>query len=294
MKQETNQLVTRGMPWMMSAEHLPRYLRQDRVSMAQQPQQGSYFDEYLKRAEKIEPEMQGDTAIIQICGPIEYKLSLGGWFYGATATRAVEQAFQKCVDDQEVARIVMLLDTPGGDPTGVAECTKRIFEQRESKPIVAIVDPLCASAGLWFACAAGRVSILQSGWIGWLGTINFIQSWSEAYKMSGIEERVICNPPQKGEWVESQPISESYQAWMQGVVDEYTKQFVSTIAKYRGVSTSHVNEKFGQGRGLMAKQAKEAGLVDDLIPSVAGALSKGRRQSKSQAKNNLAALKACV
>lgn len=273
-----------GLPMLMNPERLSHYYRPERAAMLSipQPTQG-HLEDYLARVELIVPEMIGSTAVIKIMGMIEYKLSWYGLLFGATSTRAVDLAFQRCVDNPDVERIVLQLDTPGGDPTGLAECAKRIFDQREAKPSVALVDPYCASAGLWFAAACGKIVALQSAWIGWMGTMVVVESYAEMLKMVGIDQRAICSPEKKAEWHPANPISEDYQAHLQSMCNELTKQFTATVAKYRGVSASHAAENFGQGRGLRAPAAKEAGLVDELTASAPAILTGSKRRASGKA-----------
>jgi len=270
-----------GVPLLMNPERLGHYYRPD-MAAAIQNRNGfaqSWESDFLAKFEPITPEMIGDTAVIRISGPIEYRLTWYGLMFGATSTRAVDMAFQKCVDDPDVARIVLHLDTTGGDPIGVAECAKRIFDQRGAKPSVALVDPYCASAGLWFAAACGKVVALQSAWIGWMGTMTVIESYAKMLEMMGVDQRVICAPEKKAEWHPARPISEDYVAWNQEMVDELTSQFVKTIAKYRGVTTQYATENFGQGRGLRATQAKEVGLVDEITTGSHLYLAGSKRKS---------------
>lgn len=260
--------LSSGGPMLIEPSLSQRYLRQDRIAALSVPQQAGYFDSILRKAERIEPVMMGTTAIINVTGPIQYKLTLDGWFYGATSTRGIERAYQSCIDDSNVSKIVLLVDSMGGDPVGLPELSRLIYDQRSAKPTIAICDPFAASASLWLACACERFICLQSGWVGAVGTISVLTSYAGAYAKAGIEERVVCSPEFKGEGVPSQRISDEYRDWMQTIVNDMTRQFHSALAKYRGMSVDHVRERFGGGRMLMARQALAAGLLDGTVDNV--------------------------
>ena len=48
------------------------------------------------------------------------------------------------------------------------------------------------------------------------------------------------------------------------MVNEAGDQFVSDVARYRGLTTKHVQENFGQGRVLMPKEALAANMIDGI------------------------------
>jgi ClpP class serine protease len=58
------------------------------------------------------------------------------------------------------------------------------------------------------------------------------------------------------------PLSSDARAYVQSQVDQTASYFRKFVAKARGVTVDAVRSEFGDGRMLLAQQAKKVGLVD--------------------------------
>lgn len=224
-------------------------------------------DEYL---------MSGSTAIIEIVGPLSYKYDFWSWLFGGASYVGLMQKVRNADRNPDVTRIVLLMDTPGGEVTGITETSKAI--RGASKPTVAFVDPLCASAGLWIASQANQILSVESGEIGSLGVQTQIRSYAKMLEDEGIDWRIIRAKisPDKNLGHPIEPVSDRAVEERQKEVDKWGERFVDAVATGRKVTRETVLGSFGQGRMLDADEALSVGLIDD-ITTLADLLSEAKR-----------------
>ncbi len=79
----------------------------------------------------------GIVAVIPISGPIFRYANLFTDISGATSVEVLAQDFRAALENKDVSTIVLNIDSPGGQVTGVNEMAQMIFEARETKPVIA-------------------------------------------------------------------------------------------------------------------------------------------------------------
>lgn len=249
----------------------------------------SSFDDESFQEERAadfgEFHVAGSDAIIQVAGPLSYKYDFWTWLMGGTSYQGLMAQIQTAANASEIDRIVLLMDTPGGEITGLPEAAKAIAGA--GKPTIAMVDPCCASAGLWLASQAGRIVSIESGEIGSLGVQCMAVSYAEMFEKAGLDIRLVraAISPEKNAAHPYEPLNDKAMEYLQSRVDRAGERFVATVAEGRGVSTAEVLDKFGQGRMLDADEALNVGLIDQigtfadvLAESRIGSSAKGRRR----------------
>ena len=69
----------------------------------------------------------------------------------------------------DVNRIVLEIDSPGGEADGIAELSDIIYCSRKIKPTKAVVKNTCASAAYWLASACTKVTSDPYAFLGSIG-----------------------------------------------------------------------------------------------------------------------------
>jgi capsid assembly protease len=206
----------------------------------------------------------GSVAVIPMIGMITHRMSLmsqvsGG---GGGSTEALTAQFRQALGDTNCKAIVFDVDSPGGSVEGVIELASEIYGARKTKPIVAVVNSMAASAAYWLASAAGEVVCTPSGQCGSIGVFAKLPDISEALKSEGITVNLIKAGKYKAEGDPSQPLSDEARAFWQSQVDSMYSSFVKAVAQQRGTSQTAVRDGYGEGRCLLATDALKAGLAD--------------------------------
>jgi ClpP class serine protease len=135
-----------------------------------------------------------------------------------------------------------------------------LLKAREEKKIITVANPMVASAMYWLASQTSEIVVTPSGMAGWVGVIAAHTDETKAEEMRGEKTTLVYAGRYKAEGY--QPLTEDGKAAMQDRVDKMYGMFVRAVAKGRGVSAAKVDSDFGQGRGLMAKDAVAAGMAD--------------------------------
>lgn len=205
---------------------------------------------------------EGAVAVIPLQGVIMYRAGLMAETSGAVSLESWMRTFRSAVADPDIASIIIDVDSPGGSVDGVPEAAAEIRSARDQKPITAIANTCAASAAYWLACQATEVVVSPSGWVGSVGVYSAHEDWSAYYEAEGIKTTLISAGKYKTEANSFEPLSDEARAYMQSMVDDYYGMFVNDVAKGRKVAVSAVKAGFGEGRMLLAKDAKAAGMVD--------------------------------
>jgi capsid assembly protease len=234
---------------------------------------------------------RGGVAVISLSGVISPRLSeemyvSGG---GVTSAEGFIGRIQAAVDDPRVGGIIIDCDSPGGNVYGVSEACAALMAARAVKPIVAVANPVTASAAYWMCCAASEVVVTPSGEVGSIGVYTYHEDLSKALADAGINMTIIKAgvSPKKSEQSSAFPLTDEAKAAMQAGVDRYGNQFVADIARARGKPVADVVASFGGGRMLGAKDAVACGMADRIgtldqeIARMAASLAKPAGSSAS-------------
>lgn len=215
----------------------------------------------------------GGVAVLTLSGLTTQKHSFFNMLFGGTSTERFGQLFDEAVNNPNVKAIVIDVNSPGGSVPGTTELSKKIFEGRKHKHIVAVANSIMASAAYWIASAADEVVITPSGMAGSIGIISVHQEISKQLEMLGVGTTIISAGEKKAEGNSLEPLSEAAEASLQAMADEMFNMFVGDVARNRGVTVATVKSDFGQGDVFLAKDAKKFGLVDR-IDTMEGVLAR--------------------
>ena len=230
-----------------------------------------------------DPVRVGSVAILPLHGVLAQRMNLFTQISGGTSTERFGAQLQETAADRDVAALVIDADTPGGQVFGTEELARQVRQVRQEteKPIVAVVNSLMASAGYWVGCQADEVVIPRGGVVGGFGVYTIHTDVSTADEVGGIVRTPISAGKYKIAGAGGLPLTDEGRAVLQGAVDEAYANFLSAVARGRGVSAQTVRTGYGEGRALYAASALAADLVDrvETLPDVVKRLSspQGRR-----------------
>jgi signal peptide peptidase SppA len=212
------------------------------------------------------------TAVVNIRGPLFRYRSIWTWLLGGTAVEQAALDLHAAVDDPSVQRIVLAINSPGGQVDGINELANMIRAANQTKPITAYVDGMAASGAYWLASAAGRIVADETAQLGSIGVRATVLDDRDAEAKHGVKryEIVSSQSPLK----RTDPGTTEGRAQMQQMVDALAGVFIGKVAKFRGTSDEKVISTFGQGAVMPAAAAVSVGMADSL-GSLEGLLSAG-------------------
>ncbi len=208
------------------------------------------------------PTKQGGVAIIPIRGVIAHRMGAMDDTSGGTSCERIGAMLDQVAGDASIGTIVYDVDSPGGTVPGAQELAAKMFALRGQKTQIAQITGLGCSAGYWLPSQCDEIVMNPSGTAGSIGVYTAHQDLSKALEKEGIDVTLISAGKFKVEGNPFEPLTDEAKAQLQARVDAAYGQFVTDVARGRGVSASDVKNGYGEGRALGAKEAKAAGLID--------------------------------
>lgn len=204
--------------------------------------------------------VRNNVATIPIMGTIIPRADEFDKVSGLLSMEEIAQDFTEAVENDDVGAIILAFDSPGGTAAGTAELAQLIFEGRGTKPIIAQVTDMAASAAFWVATAADEVVNTTTGVLGSVGVIASFLDTSEAMAQRGIHriDIVSSRAPKK----RADITTKEGRAIIQEELDVLEAAFVDALGLYRGVTEKTVVTQFGRGGVVIGREAVKAGLAD--------------------------------
>lgn len=191
----------------------------------------------------------------------------------AFSTARLAQKITDAAADPASDAIVLDINTPGGAVTGTAEAADAVYNATKKKPVIGIINPLCASAGYWIASQCTKLLAVPSADVGSIGVFMCHLDFSAALADAGIKPTFIKAGEFKTEGNALEPLSGEAKAFYQSEVDQTYDDFLKAVARGRGVSRHRAKLTYGQGRVLRADAALNVGMIDAVEASPGLAMS---------------------
>ncbi|MEJ7824901.1 MAG: S49 family peptidase [Solirubrobacteraceae bacterium] len=207
--------------------------------------------------------MTGGVAVIPLRGLITPRPSFFSLLFGGGGgLQSFRAAMREAIGSDEIAAVLIDIDSPGGSTDLIAETAAEIRALRGTKPIVAIANTWAASAAYWLASQADELVVTPSGEVGSIGVCQAHDDITKLQEDVGVKTTLISAGAFKTEGNPYEPLSDEARAAIQAQVDDFYGMFVADVAKGRGVSVGAVKSGYGEGRMVTAKRAVELGMAD--------------------------------
>lgn len=222
------------------------------------------------------PARSGNLAVIPIHGVLAHRTFEAS--SGMTSYDEIGAMFRRAVADEEVGTILLDVCSPGGTCVGLSELAQAIFQARDSKRIVSLVNGEMCSAAFYLGAQGHEIVSIPSAYSGSLGVWMMTEDWSEYLAKEGIKLNFINAGEHKcedGRWWE--PLPDDVRERLQDETNRIYTQFLSAVAKARGATVADVKKTYGTGRVYNATDALAMGMidriatVDDTIARLTGA-----------------------
>lgn len=237
-------------------------------------------------------------AFIDIDGPM---VKGGSKFGGTVNTMRLRRAVRAADGDKDVLAVMMTMDTPGGTVAGTKDLADDMLVLGANKPLHVHATDMLASAGMWIASSASRISATPQTEVGSIGTMAVIVDSSGQAAAEGLKVYVLSTGEYKGLLEDGVPVTDKALAYFQQRVEEQNGFFLRAIADGRNMRIDQVR-KLADGKVMLATDAKAAGLIDavesydvavDKLRAAAGKTGGKRRKSSATYAAELALEELC-
>jgi len=232
---------------------------------------------------------QSGIAVIPVFGTL-VKRSLGlDAASGLMAYDELESRLETALADPQVAGILLDLDSPGGEASGVFELAERIRAASTIKPIWAHANDAAYSAAYAIAAACQRLTLSQTAGVGSIGVIALHVDQSVKDAKDGLNYTAIFAGSHKNDFSPHEPLTPQATTALQAEVDRLYDIFVNQVGQMRGVDPDAVRAT--EAAVYFGENAVVAGLADAVMPfdqavrEFADALATQRSQLTPQARS---------
>lgn len=159
--------------------------------------------------------------------------------------------------------VIVHIDSPGGTTSGAEQLYDSLRRLKAKKPMVVVVDGLCASGGYIAAMASDHIIAQSASLVGSIGVLIQYPNFTDLLKTVGVKVEDVKSSPLKAAPNGFEPTSPEARAALASIVmDSYNwfKDLVSTRRKLEGEALV----KVADGRVFTGRQALELKLIDQL------------------------------
>ena len=222
--------------------------------------------------------VRDNVAVVPVTGPIFPRANLFTAFSGGSSISSIARDFTAAVEAPGVTDVILNMDSPGGEVTGVSELAQMIYQARDKVRVTAYVYGWGASAGYWIGSAAEEIVVADTAEVGSIGVVASYLDDRERLAKNGIKEIEIVSSQSPNK--RPDPASQSGRSQIQTIVDQLADVFVAAVAKHRGTSVEDVLDNFGQGGMIVAADAIARGMADR-IGSLEGIIAEKIENNRS-------------
>jgi protease IV len=235
-----------------------------------------YLARYAKaRATRSAPPMppipgrkaKPTVAVVTLHGPIvsgrggPQVLPFGNSSAGGDTIAA---ALREAAADDDVAAIVLRVDSPGGSVTGSETVWREVNRVRDAgKPIVASMGAVAASGGYYVSMSADSIVANPGTVTGSIGVVTGKLVARGLKDRLGVGSDAVRTNPNADAWSINHPFTDEQQAHVEAEADLFYTDFVERVAAGRKMTVEAV-DAIARGRVWTGADAHERGLVDEL------------------------------
>ena len=241
--------------WFMEATALDRWLRQtsERMRLG-----NAVFLDWDPRQTRPYELLDGGIAVIPISGALS---KADRWWSMGSSYASIGNQVRQAVDDASVRAILLDVDSPGGDASGVQELSTVIAAADATKPVYAWADGQCCSAAYWLASTARILAVNPTTEVGSIGVVGVHCESSQAAESAGYKFTVIRAGKEKAYGNSYEPLSPEALASIQSRFDGLYALFTQEVAAHRGLDATQAGQ-WAEGKVFLAQAGLDAGLID--------------------------------
>lgn len=202
---------------------------------------------------------------VAIVPVLDTLVNRGAWLdsrSGLTSYEGIGAQIRDAAADAEVHAILLDVSSPGGEAAGMSGVADLIRSVRQTKPVLAFVNDMAASAAYGIASAADEIVVSPTSILGSIGVLMIHADRSGELAAQGIRPTLIFAGSHKVDGNPFEPLSDAVRADLQASVDAHYDQFVGLVAAGRGDRLTTDGARATEARTFIGSDAVARGLAD--------------------------------
>lgn len=229
-------------------------------AMTEAAEMGGEFGEFSYMVSKVE-----NLAVVDISGSLTAKNRPYNRMFGMVSYDEIRNAVFSAVEDESVDGIVLNMDTPGGQASGVSELSDFLSEvDANVKPIYTYAGTTMASGGYWLGSVGREIYASKLATVGSIGVVTVHASYEKMYEEQGIDVTVLRAGEFKALGSPYEKLDDKSRSQIQSQMDTIYDVFLETVAENRGTSVNALKETSAEGRVFVGEESVAVGLVDNI------------------------------
>jgi protease-4 len=209
------------------------------------------------------------VGVVTIAGEISDGEAGPGSAGAARITALLEDAL-----DDDLAALVVRVDSPGGTVTGSEAIRRAIMRFKDQGiPVAVSMGNYAASGGYWVSTPADRIFAQPETLTGSIGVFSVIPTFERVLADYGVRSDGVATTPLSGQPDIVGGLTPETEALLQAETAAVYDRFLTLVAESRNITKARADE-LGQGRVWTGGLARQLGLIDqfgDLDAAVAWA-----------------------
>lgn len=165
--------------------------------------------------------------------------------------------------DTSIKGILLDIDSPGGEVSGLFELTAMLMARRGTKPMRAMIRGYGCSATYAIAACADEITVHETGFAGSIGVIMMHADYSGAMKKDGVAVTLVTAGAHKADGNPFEPLPDDVRARFEQLVQGSYDRFVAHVAVARGMDEAAVRAT--EAQVYRGQEAVDAGLADKVM-----------------------------
>ncbi|NHM19655.1 S49 family peptidase [Tritonibacter mobilis] len=219
--------------------------------------------------------VENGVAILPIVGSLVNRGAWIGASSGLVSYEGIAAQLREAEADPDVRAVLLDIDSPGGEATGMFAAAKLVSAVNKTKPVVAFVNDVAASAAYGIASAASKIIVSPTSMVGSIGVVLTHLDRSAELEDRGVKPTLIHAGAHKVDGHPFGPLSDAVRADLQAEVLKIYDQFVGLVAEGRTGRISADAIRATEARTYLGADAIAQGLADRMasLEEVIAALS---------------------
>ena len=206
--------------------------------------------------------VQDGVAILPIVGSLVNRGAWIGAHSGLVSYEGIAAQLREAEADPDVRAIVLDIDSPGGEATGMFATANLVRAVNEVKPVLAFVNDVAASAAYGIASAAREIIVSPTSMVGSIGVVLTHLDRSGELEDRGVKPTLIHAGAHKVDGHPFGPLSDAVRADLQAEVFKIYDQFVGLVAEGRAGRINAEAIRATEARTYLGADAIAQGLAD--------------------------------
>ena len=209
----------------------------------------------------------GTTKVVRIAftGVLTRQLD-GGWLGTTDPVEDVLRQIRAARQDDDIAAIILEIDSPGGEVTASDEIHRELeqFRQsREDRRLTVLIHDMAASGGYYIALPADRILAQPTALVGSIGVIMQTLNVHGLGEKIGVTDTTIKSGRNKDLLNPFRPVDPEQVSLLQDSVDAMHNRFVDLVARGRSLPKADL-ASLADGRLFTADDALRHHLIDGI------------------------------